>query len=166
MQTTTSDNVDRDAAALEEVCLSLSLSRMQGRHIDLPERPDELAGALEMTLHYRGGAGATPSQRRQAAAALSRTPLAVLAARRFERRDDRTGEFLLQSCAGSKVRACVRACVDAPPKPRSRARRSVVLLSLPLTVSGSSLSSYLPPSLAQPRTRAPIAPICRAAPCS
>jgi hypothetical protein len=87
--------------------LSLSLSllyRPQGRNIDLPERREDVASALEMTLAYSGGPSATPSQRRQAAAVLAKTPLSLLAASRFDRRDDRAADFLLQSCAVSRVR--------------------------------------------------------------
>jgi hypothetical protein len=58
-----------------------------------------------MTLAYSGGPSATPNQRRQAAAVLAKTPLSLLAASRFDRRDDRAADFLLQSCAVSRVRA-------------------------------------------------------------
>jgi len=81
------------------------LHPLQGRNIDLPERREDVVSALEMTLAYSGGPSATPSQRRQAAAVLAKTPLSLLAASRFDRRDDRAADFLLQSCAVSRVRA-------------------------------------------------------------
>lgn len=58
---------------------------------------------LDMTMGYVGGSRATPNQRRQAAAVLAKTPLSVMAASRFDRRDDRGSDFLLQSCAVSRV---------------------------------------------------------------
>ena len=72
----------------------------------MPERLEDMASTLEMALMYTGGAGATPRQHRQAAAVLAKTPLSLLSAARFERRDERSGggEFLLQACAVSKVR--------------------------------------------------------------
>lgn len=98
---------DADAAALEEEArdefLLLDDVVTEGRNIDLAERADDLALTLEMTMGYVGGSGATPTQRKQAAAVLAKTPLSVMAACRFDRRDDRGSDFLLQSCAVSRV---------------------------------------------------------------
>jgi hypothetical protein len=69
----------------------------QGKNIDLPDRLDDMAGIVDMTMNYSGGTSATPNQKKTAAALLAKTPLSLLASSRFERRDGK--DFRIMGCA-------------------------------------------------------------------
>lgn len=142
---------DADADALEEaeeefLLLDDAIKEGTRAAITMKERPDELATALNMTMTYAGGPGATPAQKRAAAAVLAKTPLSVMAANRFERRDGggyriatlqvgKAGSLLLDAAPlGGRAVSGVASLLDLSLAPIETVNASAINMS---TVSGA-----------------------------